>query len=95
MQISTTAQYIPLNGVREGNRYAILVTGADTAVTLEFQHVVDGAWFPYPAFTNTPVAGVIAADVICTLPRMRLKLATAPQATEWTATWVKQTSEQF
>ena len=98
MQITTTAQTLPLTGMREGNRYFIVVTGVTSTLYLEFQHVTGGAWFSYtyPDATtfNAAAADVVVADIICPVPRMRLRLGEA-QESAWTATWVKQTYEKF
>lgn len=98
MHITTDEQIIPLTSMREGNRYFIVVTGATSTLYLEFQHVAGGDWFPYTypdasVFDGT-VADVVAADIVCPVARMRLRLD-SPQAETWTATWVKQTYENF
>jgi hypothetical protein len=93
MQITTNEQILPLAGMREGNRYLIVVTGVTSALHLEFQHVNGGTWYDYAAQDATvfaaPGAAVVYADVICPVPRMRLRLVSS-QETEWTATWVRQ-----
>lgn len=96
MQLSTLNQYIPLTGAKEGHRYSIMITGALSAVTLEFQHEVDGAWFTDPTFGTPAQAAIVFKEVPCVVPRMRLKNgAGAQEGTPWVATWVKQTSDTF
>lgn len=92
MQTTTTEQTIPLHGMREGNRYFIVVTDVTSTLYLEFQHVIGGAWFAYTA--PEPISNVVSLDIICPVPRMRLRLTNA-QAAAWTATWVKQVYENF
>lgn len=94
MQTSTTTLSMPLTGVRAGNRYTLAVTGATTAVSLEFQHVKGGAWFAQPGFVATPAGGVVFSEFACITSRMRVNCA-AGQVASWTATWVKQASEEF
>lgn len=94
MYHQTTDQSFSLFGVREGNSYFIVVTGAESAVEMEFQHEEGGAWFPHPDFSGTPESGVVKSHVLCFTPRVRLTLAD-PQETTWTATWVKQVFETF
>jgi hypothetical protein len=89
MQNTTTDLSMPLTEVRPGHRYTLAVTGATTAVSLEFQHVKEGAWFPQPGFTATPAGGVVFSEFVCITPRMRVNCA-AGQVAAWTATWSKQ-----
>ena len=94
MQIPIPADTLiaTLTDIRPGNRYSLLVTGASTAVYLEFEH--DGSWFPVPFFVNTPQAGVVPASFIAVVTPMRLRIASA-SATPWTASWIKETHDTF
>lgn len=90
MTTTTNASATTLLGLTEGNRYVLIVTGAESAVALEFQPVEGGAWFPFPGFNATPAAGVVSADFICPVSRMRVTIASA-QVNPYTAIWVKAT----
>lgn len=87
---STTPSTL-LSGIKEGNRYSLRVTGATKPVSLEFQHVPDGDWFPEVGFTSTPQAGVVSFEFICVVPRMRVSVASG-QVGDWTISWVKHTT---
>lgn len=83
-----------MTGVREGQRYFVVVSGATSAVSIEFQHEVGGQWYTHPEFNGSPSNGVVADDISCAVPRMRIKLASS-QETPWVATWVKQAFQNF
>jgi hypothetical protein len=94
MQRTSTTLITNLTDIREGNRYFLVVTGATTAVALEFEHVAgSGAWFPHPAFSATPTGGVVSADFIAPCTRMRVRCASG-QVNPWTVTCVKQVMDQ-
>ena len=84
---NTTLSY-DIPNLTEGNRYALMVTGATGLVSLEFQHQENGAWFAQPGYT--PASGTVLIDFIAVVSRMRVKVASG-QTTPWVATWVKQT----
>lgn len=94
MTTTSTDLIITLPNVRAGNSYFVAVTGATTAVALEFQHEEGGAWFPQPGFNATPSGGVIFSNIACISPLMRVRAA-AGQVTPWTATCVKQVMDKF
>lgn len=94
MTTTTTELIVNLPHVRAGNSYFVAVTGATTAVALEFQHVEGGAWFPQPGFNATPSNGVIYSNVACVSPRMRVRAAEG-QVAPWTVTCVKQVMDKF
>ncbi len=95
MQYTSQDQTVLLADIREGKKYLITVTGATSAVSLEFQHVKSGAWFVHPGFTATPSAGgVIMSEVTAPVARMRVSLA-SPQVTDWTVTWAPITQSEY
>jgi hypothetical protein len=94
MQRTSTTLTATLNDIREGNRYYLVVTGATTAVALEFEHVAgSGNWFTHPSFSATPSNNVVSADVVAPCTRMRVRCA-AGQVNPWTVTCVKQVMDQ-
>lgn len=94
MQRTSTTLITNLTDIREGNRYFLVVTGATTAVALEFEHVAgSGNWFPHPAFSATASGGVVSADFIAPCTRMRVRCANG-QTAPWTVTCVKQVMDQ-
>ena len=91
----TTNLIQPLFMIVEGNRYVMTVTGAESDVTLEFEPVADsGVWFPLPGVSVTPSSGVVYADFIAPVQRMRVKLD-GPQVESYAITWVKVVTDNF
>jgi hypothetical protein len=60
-QVPEGKQTLQLNGIQEGKRYAIVVTGPDYAagrlVNLKFRHAGDPDYRDLPDFNNTPPSG--------------------------------------
>ena len=73
----TDTQTLDLTGLDQGHRYALVITGAESDVALEFKHAGDATWRTLPTFDGT-MADVIAGDFFCFTPTMRLNFASAP-----------------
>lgn len=79
MLLETDLQIIPLDGLDQGHTYAIVVTNAQSAVTLQFRHAGDPTWRTHPELVNiAPVGTVVSKSVFCFTPQMRLSFA-SPQ----------------
>ena len=79
MILQTNLQTLPLTGLEQGHDYLIVVSNAQSAVTLQFRHAGDPTYRDHPDFTAVaPVATVVMRSVrICSYD-MRIVFATAP-----------------
>lgn len=77
---NTNATELLLEGLEQGHRYGLVITGALSAVALEFRHLDDPTWYAFPGADMTASAGgVISVDFFCVAPVMRLRLAAAQE----------------
>ena len=73
----TNTKELVLEDLTQGNRYALVITGADSAVELQFKHAGDATWRVMPDFDGT-LTDVIRGDFFCFTPTMKLVFADAP-----------------
>lgn len=79
---ATDIQTLPLEDLEQGHTFAIVVTNAQSAVSLQFRHADDPTYRDHPDFTAVaPVGTVVSRAIICCAPDMRLVFADAPTET--------------
>lgn len=82
MILETNLQIVPLTELEQGHTFLIVVTNAQSAVSLEFRHAGDLTWRTHPDFSAVaPTATVVTRAIICVSTEMRLSFAAAPGAT--------------
>jgi hypothetical protein len=82
MILQTNLQILPLTELEQGHTFLVLVSNAQSAVSLQFRHAGDPTWRTHPDFSSvTPVGTVVARAVICVSTDMRLSFANAPGGT--------------
>ena len=78
----TNLQTLPLTGIEQGHTFVIVITNAQSAVTLQFRHADDPTYRDHPDFTAiTPVGTVVTRTVMACTADMRVVFATAPPST--------------
>ena len=81
MIYESNLQVLPLRDIEGGHTCLIVVTNAQSAVTLQFRHSSDQTYRDHPDFTAiAPVGTVVSKAVICCSSDMRLSFAAAPGA---------------
>lgn len=78
---SSQLQTLPITGLDQGHRYYLVVTNAESDVSIEFKHAGDPTWRVLPDAGGTPVSGVVAFELLVFTPDMRLVFAGAPSST--------------
>ncbi len=79
MILQTTDLTLPLTGLSQGQTFAIIVTNAQSSVTLQFRHAGDPTYRDHPDFVAvTPVGTVVSRALMCCSTDMRLVFASAP-----------------
>jgi hypothetical protein len=82
MILETNLQVVPLQELEQGHTFVIVVTNAQSAVTLQFRHAGDPTYRDHPDFTAVaPIGTVVTRAVMCCTPDMRLSFASAPVST--------------
>lgn len=93
---ATDLQVLPLEDLEQGHTLAIVVTNAQSAVTLQFRHAGDPTYRNHPDFTAVaPVATVIAKSVLCCSTDMRLSFASAQAANLYYVSCIAAASATF
>jgi hypothetical protein len=77
----STEQTLTLTGLDQGHRYALVITGAQSDVLLQFKHAQDPTWYDMPTTVfDGAVSGSdpMLGEFFCFTPTMRITFADAP-----------------
>ena len=96
MILQTDAQTLPLTGLEQGHTFVIVVTNAQSAVTLQFRHAGDPTYRNHPDFVAVaPVGTVVSRALMCCSTDMRLSFASAQTANPYYVSCIPAASATF
>ena len=78
---SSLLQTLPITGLDQGHRYYLVVSNAQSNVSIEFKHAGDPTWRVLPGAGGAPSGTVVAFELLVFTPEMRLVFASNPSST--------------
>lgn len=77
MTKKSTSQTLTLEGLNQGHNYTLVITNAQSDVSVQFKHASDPTWRDMPN-VNGSQADVITHYFFCFTPTMQIAFASAP-----------------